>query len=88
MQVSETKDEAACDRENRDFELDCKVDSANFYERTRERTKDLDKTYTLWWGCCQLNLRERIECQTGFEEIIRNVPIYLLLVIKKHALDY
>ena len=88
MQVSEAADEAARDRENREFELDYVGESADYRKRVREYTKYLSKAHALLWRRCQTTLRARIESQTGFEDTVRNYTIALLEAIKKHMLDY
>ena len=86
MSVSASHDEAACKREFREFELDCKGESADFHKRVRQHEKYLDAVHALLWGSCRLTLRDRIEDQSGLEEKIRNNPIELLLAIKQSAL--
>ena len=85
LSVSTSEDEHVRDRENREFELDYKGESADYRDRVRECEKDLDKARMLTWGRCQMTLRDRIEAQTGFEASIRNNPIELLLAIELHA---
>ena len=87
VQVSEAEGASVCDRETREFELDCKGEPAYYLKHTREYEKDLGKARALLWGRCQLIVCKMIESQTGFEDAIRNNPIELLLVIKKYELD-
>ena len=82
------EDEAARDRDSREFKLDYKEESANRRKRFRVHEKDLCKACTLTWRCFQLTLRDRIEAQTGFEASIRNNTMDLMLAIKRHALDH
>ena len=88
MQVSECEDEAAVDKENRQFDFDCEGESYNHRNRSREYEKDFGKAHALLWGLCQLTLREKIDSLTGFQGMIRSNPIGLLIAIKKHALDH
>ena len=88
VSASTSEDESTRDRENRNFEVDCKGESADYRKRAGECEKDLDKVHALLWGRGQVTLSDRIEAQSGFEASIRNNPIELLLEIKRHALDY
>ena len=76
MSTSTSNDEAACDRESREFELDSKGEPANHYKRVRGSEKDLYKAHTLLWGRFRLTLCDTIEAQPGFEAAIRSSSIF------------
>ena len=83
-----SEDESTRGRESREFELDCKGESADYRKRAREHEKDLGKARALLWGRLQMTLRSRDKAQTRFEASIRTNPVEFLLAIKRHALDY
>ena len=54
------EDEAARDRDSREFKLDYKEESAAHSKRFRECEKEFEKTCTLLWSRFLLTLNERI----------------------------
>ena len=80
--VRKSDDRAACDRESREFELDCKGELANCRKHVREHEKDLGKVCEILWRHCQLTLCDRIETQSRVKASIRNNTIELMLVIE------
>ena len=59
VQVNEFEYGGGRDLENRDIDLGQKDKSYDYSKEEKESAKDLDKTYTLFWGSFQLTLWKR-----------------------------
>ena len=88
LQFSKNKNDDVKEAENKQFEIEFKEDYSAFMKRKQNYETNTTKAYAFLWEQCAKGMQSKIESGETFSSKVKNNPLELLLMIKKHALNY
>ena len=88
LKISSSENEDQKKTENRQNEIEYKALLDEAIKRKDKYEQNLYKVYAVLWEKCSRRMQNKITGRNDFKEKIFNNPIILLLVNKKHSLNY
>ena len=88
ISMSTSADTAVKEAQNKQFEIEFKVDYEAYRKQVLECKNKRTKAYALLWERCTEGMKNKIEAHTDFKSKVKDNPIELLKAVKEHALKY
>ena len=88
LQISIATEAEMKEQEDKQFELQYRIEYDQYFKRKRIYENNLVKAYSLIWERCSIGMQSRLEATKDFETRIYDDPIEFLKTIKEHALNF
>jgi len=88
LKISDAADPAVREYENKQYEMEFKLDYEDYRERVKAYKLNQSKAYALLWERCTKPMKHKIKGRKNFIKTILNNPINLLKAIKEHSQLY
>jgi len=82
------RDQVEVDNENRQYELEFKLDRSEAQKRAKQFKDNVIKLYALLWDRCSKGMQQKIEARKNFESEIYQNPLKLKEAILHHSANY
>ena len=88
IQTSTSTDTTVQNTENRQFDLEYRIEYDEYMKRKRTYDNNKLKAYALFWERCSKAMKNKIQNLQDFESNIEDNPIELMKKIKIHSINY